>query len=59
MERESSSDVRGGKSHQISAEEASMRHIAQVNGILSYMAPWHVTEDRNILQASLNTFLKI
>jgi hypothetical protein len=57
MERESSSDVRGGKSHQNSAEEASMRHIAQVNGILSYTASWLVSEDRNILQASVNTFL--
>jgi len=56
MERESRSDVRGGKSHQSSAEEASMRHIAQVNGILSYMASWRVAEDRNILQASINTF---
>ena len=56
MERESRSDVRGGKSHQSSAEEASMRHIAQVNGILSYMASWNVTERRNILQASINTF---
>jgi len=59
MERESRSDVRGGKSHQDSAEEASMRHIAQVNGIQSYMASWHVTEDRNILQASINTFFLI
>jgi hypothetical protein len=56
MERESNGDVRGGKSHQNSAEEASMRHIAQVSGRLSYMASWLVSENRNILQASVNTF---
>jgi hypothetical protein len=59
MERESRSSVRGGKSHQSSAEEASMRHIAQVNGILSYTTSQHVSEDTKILQATINTFLNM
>lgn len=36
MERESSSNPRARKFHQNIAEEASMRHIAQVNGVLCY-----------------------
>ena len=51
------SDVRGAKSHRSSAEEASKRHNIQVNGIVSYMASWFDSEDRNILQASINMIL--